>query len=116
MRWVDNKDYLGVDRRKRRPSLRPGERRVEDSTRAAPTLAAFFRQLRVRAQSVNTSAGAAAFAKRARAIGDYADTLDEGQMAAALANLASEIERRPNDDWREKLDRDLAWLAARLEL
>lgn len=116
MRWVDNKDYLGLDRRKRRPSLRPGERRVEDAARAAPTLAAFFRQLRIRAQSVHTPAGAAAFAKRARAIGEYAATLDERQMAAALANLAAEILRRPSDDWREKLDRDLTWLAARLEL
>jgi hypothetical protein len=116
VRWVDNKDYLGLDRRKRRPSLRPGERRMEDSTRAAPTLAAFFRQLRVRAQSVNTPAGAAAFAKRARAIGEYALTLGEGQMAAALTSLAAEVERRPDDDWREKLERDLAWLAARLAL
>lgn len=54
---------------------------MENSTRAAPTLAAFFRQLRVRAQSVNTPAGAAAFAKRARAIGEYALALGEGQMA-----------------------------------
>lgn len=114
MRWVDNKDYVGKDRRAKRPTLRLGERRQEDETREAPSVAAMIRQLRVRAVTATTPAGVQAFVKRARVLADYALSIDEAYVAETVQRLAANAEKQPETDWSSKLDKELGWLAERV--
>lgn len=114
MRWVDNKDYVGADRRKRQPRLRFGERRHMDETREA-TSVVLLRQLRVRAVAADTPNGVATFVRRARAVAGYVGECGDDYTAATLVALAARVEREPETDWRVRLDQELSWLAERLE-
>jgi hypothetical protein len=113
LRWVDNKSFLGVDRRKQRPSLRFGERRAESADTEAPTLAAALRQLSVRANETNKPAGVQAFAHRTQAIAELADHYRENALARELRRLADLLLAAPKEDWRERLTEALDTISDR---
>ncbi|MEZ5994574.1 MAG: hypothetical protein R3C25_02370 [Hyphomonadaceae bacterium] len=114
MRWVDNKKYVGKDRRKTKPLLRFGERRQADDTREPPTTAAMLRQMRVRAVAANSPEGVRIFCERGRVLADFAASVGEDYVASELANLIARVEQEPDADWSDALDRELSWLAERI--
>ncbi len=86
MRWIDQKDYLGLDRRKQRPTLRFGERRLEGPAKDAPSLGSALRQLRVHAAAANSGKGVAHFTKRTRAVAELADAYKEPELGIGAAS------------------------------
>lgn len=103
MRWVISKTFEGLDRRKRRPELRFGERRSQALAAEAPTLAAGLRQLRVRAAAANTKRGALEFAARTRMIAELAQAYGEAALHDELIRLADLVANEPEADWRVRL-------------
>lgn len=115
MRWVDQKSYLGLDRRKRRPALRFGERRQGAGAADAPSLGAALRQLRVRAATADTRCGVERFVARTRVIADLAGAYGEAGLATALAQLADLAGASPEEDWRQRLEAALGHLSDRFD-
>lgn len=111
MRWVDIKNYIGMDRRKRRPTLRLCERRRAAQNTVPPSLAAALRQLRVRALATNTPGGVADFVGRARAVADLAQAYGATEAEPALQRLADQMSSNPKQDWREFAEATLRRLA-----
>lgn len=115
MRWIDQKNYLGMDRRKRRPALRFGERRQSAEAPEAPSLGAALRQLRVLASVTHTRRGVGQFVTRTRAISTLAAAYGEAGLANALAQLADLAAASPDEDWRERLESALSRLSGRFD-
>ncbi len=115
MRWVDQKSYLGMDRRRRRPTLRFGERRQGAEADDAPSLGAALRQLRVRATVARTRHGVGQFVTRTRAIATLAAAYGEAELATALTQLADLAAASSDEDWRERLESALSRLSGRFD-
>lgn len=114
MKWVDVRTFTGLDRRKRKPSLRFAERRNGDATSDPPSSASAIRQLRVRAMEANSPEGVRAFAQRAAAVAALAEKRLELQLSADLTWLAGRILSAPHLDWRARLDEHLGRIAVAL--
>lgn len=115
MRWVKSKDFVGLDRRKRRAALRPRERRLEYSVVDAPSLASGLLSLRVSAHEANTPGGVAAFLRRAIAVGELAILHGRPEICAALTALAERVKLEPDRDWQALLGDQLALMTAGLD-
>lgn len=113
MRWINNKSFVGIDRRKRRPTLRFGERRVEASATDAPTLASGLRQLRVLTEGAHTGRGVAEFVTRTRLIAELAHAYGEAALSHELSRLADLVAAEPHGDWRERLGNVLSAISER---
>lgn len=115
LRWVDGKSYVGMDRRKRRPTLQFGERRSESSAVEAPPLGVALRQLRIRAAVANTPNNVREFAERAKKIAELAAAYGEPDLSDALARLGALVAARADEDWRQQLNGALEKLSARFD-
>lgn len=115
MRWVDGKSYVGVDRRKQRPKLRFGERRLEAGAMEAPPLGAALRQLRIRAAVANTPSNVRKFVERTKVIADLAAAYGEPDLRDALMRLAAIVAVRADEDWRDQLNSALEKLSTRFD-
>lgn len=85
--WVDHKNYVGPDRRRKR-GIRLNERREYDYGGAAPSLSAAVRQLRMHVLDAHGPEGAAKFVQRVNAVAGLAAQVNELKAAAHLHKIA----------------------------
>jgi hypothetical protein len=116
VRWVEHKSYTGPDRRKRKPTLRFGERRVSDIAENAPPLGAALRQLRIYAMDAHDTHKVRAFIDRARMAAHLAEARGEPEVKTALLKLADLVAAQPGEDWRERLAFALEKMSARFDV
>ena len=115
VRWVNNKSFVGLDRRRARPKLKFGERRQEAGAADAPSLASALRQLRVLAAGANRRSGVLTFIDRAKAIAELAEAYGEAYLAEELRRLATLMGEAPATDWAARLESTLSTIAERYE-
>ncbi len=115
MRWIDRKDYLGLDRRKQRAVLRFRERRLNGPADDAPSLGAALRQLRVHAAAADTRKGVESFLARTRAVAELADAYKEPELAKALLQLAALAAASADEDWCARLELALSRMSGRFD-
>lgn len=115
MRWIDRKSYVGVDRRKRRPSLIYGERRQDAAPDVSLSLGAALRQLRVLARAANKARGVGEFVTRTQAVAELAHARGEAELGAALLRLAEQVAAASAEDWRARLEDVLGRLSQRFD-
>lgn len=113
MRWIDNASFAGVDRRKRKPTLRFGERRQEAANTEPPTLGATLRQLQVRASAATAARGVRAFVERTRLAAELSAACGETALAQELTRLADLVAAQPEADWSARLGAALATISDR---
>ncbi|MGE3249062.1 MAG: hypothetical protein AB7J28_01900 [Hyphomonadaceae bacterium] len=94
MRWVDQRNYVGPDRRGKR-SRRLLDRRKHDETSHAPALATALRQLRVRVLDADRDEGMRDFIARTRALAQLAEHRGEARAAGGLHALVRALEKSP---------------------
>jgi hypothetical protein len=90
--WVDHKNYVGPDRRRKR-NMRLGERREYDYGGNTPSLSAAVRQLRMHVLEAY-GPGAAKFIERVRAVAWLAEQLEEQRAAAHLHKIAAVMQQQ----------------------
>ncbi len=90
MRWVNHSSYKGIDRRERE-SMRLFERRTEDHTSGAPSLATALRQLGFGAAFLDTPANTARFADHAQSVACLAESRGHAALAALLNEIATQV-------------------------
>lgn len=101
--WVDHKNYVGPDRRKKR-GLRLNERREYDYGGNAPSLSAAVRQLRMHVLDAHGPEGAAKFVERVSAVAWLAEQANEPKAAAHLHKIAQVmIQQGAQKDMRNAL-------------
>ena len=113
VQWIDYRNYIGPDRRKKGVGLRLFERRSKNLSGAIPALGTSLNQLRLRVIEARGE-GARDFANRAKAIAELAKKQNQHEVAAILDQLAAHIEGAPGMDLREemyrRIDRAIALL------
>jgi hypothetical protein len=90
--WVDHKNYVGPDRRKKR-NMRLSERREYDYGGNAPSLSAAVRQLRMHVLDAH-GPGAAKFIDRVKAVAWLAQQANELKALAHLQKIAQVMEQQ----------------------
>lgn len=113
MQWIDYRNYIGPDRRKKSGEFRLFERRSKNLSGDIPALGTSLSQLRFRVIEARGD-GARDFANRAKAIAELAKKQNQHEIAAILDQLAAHIEGAPGMDLREemyrRIDRAMALL------
>jgi hypothetical protein len=91
--WVDHKNYVGPDRRKKR-GMRLGERREYDYGGNTPSLSAAVRQLRMHVLDAHGQDGSKKFVARVKAVAWLAEQVNELKAAAHLLKIAQVMEHQ----------------------
>lgn len=97
------KGYIGPDRRKARAGMRLINRRKDDISGPAPSVATALRQLRVKVFDANTPEGMKDFIERCRAVAILANESNERQVGNVIMDMARKLEKVNGQDVRDKL-------------
>jgi hypothetical protein len=110
------KGYIGPDRRKAR-AMRLVNRRKDDLSGPAPSVATALRQLRVKVFETDSPDGMKEFLERCRAVAILSNDSNERAVGNIIMDMARKLERVNGQDVRDKiypiLDRAVAALSGR---